>query len=166
MDLLQAFITTVCGIIMIIGLVGVMIPSFPGIILMWSSFTLFAATTQFEIVGFENVVTVTLLTFAIFILEYVSRFWGAHKFNAGKLAFAGAIIGGIAGSVFDWTPALLVGSFIGAVLGRVYSGYDKPYKIRFKLYTLIGFVGETIVKLCVGVIIFGMYIYRLSDFYY
>ena len=165
MDFFQALIVAACGGILLIGLIGVILPSFPGIILMWAAFSLFAAVTQFEIIGLDHIFTVTLLTFAVFILEYFSRFRGAHEHKASRWGFAGAIIGGTIGSAFDSLPALLIGSFAGAILGRVYSGHDKSFNIKFKSYTLIGFVGETIVKLSIGVIILGLYVYKLSEYY-
>ncbi|MBU2235471.1 DUF456 domain-containing protein, partial [Patescibacteria group bacterium] len=141
MDFSQAFFATACGVIMVIGLLGIIFPFFPGIILMWVAFSLYAGVTQFEVIRLDHILIISLLTFAAFVLEYVSRYWGAHKYNASKWGFVGAILGGIIGSMFGWLPALLIGPFIGAVIGEVYSGRDEAFKIKFKSYTLIGFVG-------------------------
>jgi uncharacterized protein len=165
MDYSQAFIAIACGVVMVIGLLGILFPFFPGIIIMWVAFSLYAGITQFEVIGLDHIFIITLLTFAAFVLEYVSRHWSAHRYSASKWGLIGAITGGLIGSVFGWLPALLIGPFIGAVLGEVYSGRDEAFKIKFKTYTLIGFVGGTIVKLAIGVAIIGIYIYRLFEYY-
>ncbi len=132
---------------------------------MWVAFSLYAGITQFEIIGLDHIFIISLLTFAAFALEYISRYWGAHRYNASKWGFIGAVVGGIVGSMVGWLPGLLIGSFVGAVIGEVYSGRDEAFKIKFKSYTLIGFVGGTIVKLTIGVAILGLYIHRIFAYY-
>jgi uncharacterized protein YqgC (DUF456 family) len=67
--------------------------------------------------------------------------------------------------MFGWFIAFLIGPFIGAVIGEVYAGRDGVYKIKFKNYSLIGFVGGTLVKMAVGVAILGIYVHSLITYY-
>ncbi|MFA6392346.1 MAG: DUF456 domain-containing protein [Patescibacteria group bacterium] len=166
MDYSQAFVAIACGVVMVVGLIGTILPFFPGMILMWVSFSLYAGITQFEIIRYDHIFLVTIMIFGTFALDYASRYWGGHKFNASKWGLIGAVIGGLIGSLFGWKIAMIIGPFIGAVVGEVYSGRDGVFKISFKNYSLIGFVGGTIVKLTVGVSILGIYVFNLLEYYY
>jgi hypothetical protein len=165
MDYWQAFIAIGCGVVMVIGLCGIILPFFPGMVLMWTAFSLYAGITKFEIISYGHIFIITFLVFISMMLEYLSRNWGGHKFNTGKWGFIGAVIGGLIGSMFGWFIAFLIGPFIGAVIGEVYAGRDGVYKIKFKNYSLIGFVGGTLVKMAVGVAILGIYVHSLITYY-
>ncbi|MFA6525744.1 MAG: DUF456 domain-containing protein [Patescibacteria group bacterium] len=165
MDYSQIFIVIACGVVMVVGLCGVVLPFFPGMVLMWTAFSLYAGITQFQVIGYNHVFLVSLLVIASLALEYLSRFWGGHRYNTSKWGLIGAIIGGMIGSLFGWFMALLIGPFVGAVIGEVYAGRDGVFKITFRNYSLIGFVGGTIVKITIGVAIIGIYVHSLIEYY-
>lgn len=165
MDYGQAIIAIACGVVMIIGMFGIILPFFPGLILMWTAFALYAGITGFEVINYGHIFIITFLVFISLVLEYVSRNWGGHKYNTSKWGLIGAVIGGLIGSMFGWFMALLIGPFVGAVIGEVYAGRDGVYKIKFKDYSLIGFVGGTLVKIAVGVAILGIYAHSIITYY-
>ncbi|PIY96657.1 MAG: hypothetical protein COY66_03600 [Candidatus Kerfeldbacteria bacterium CG_4_10_14_0_8_um_filter_42_10] len=148
-------------VIMLFGLLGVIFPFFPGIIIIWVALFLYSGITQFKIVTLDYLFLATLITFIAIFLDYVAGYWGTKKINASLWGVGGAIAGGILGSVFGWLPALLIGPFVGAMAGEVFSGRDEIFKIEFKTYTIIGFVGGTLVKMSAGVAIIGLFIYKI-----
>lgn len=150
-------------IVMLLGLIGVVFPFFPGVIMVWVGFFLYAGITQFKIITFDYLFLATLMVFIAVFLDYVAGYWGTRNFSPSFWGLGGAIVGGVIGSVFGWLPALIVGPFLGAVAGEVFSGKDEIFKIEMKTYTIIGFVGGTLVKISAGVAIIGLFIYKILD---
>lgn len=150
-------------IIMVMGLLGIVLPFFPGIILIWVGFFLYAGITQFRVITFDYLFLATLFVFIAILLDYIAGYWGTKKFNASIWGIIGAVIGGIIGSIFGWLPALFIGPFVGAIVGEVFSGRDEIFKIELKTYTVIGFISGTLVKMSVGVAIIGLFIYKIID---
>lgn len=165
MTLSHLVIVIVCFLVMLLGLFGIIFPFFPGIIMIWTGFFLYAGITQFKIITFDYLFIATLLTFIAVFLDYVSGYWGTAKFNASAWGLGGAIVGGVLGSVFGWLPALLIGPFLGAVVGEVFSGRDEIFKIELKTYTIIGFVGGTLVKMTAGVAMIGLFVYKIFNYF-
>ena len=155
------FIAIISFLVMMFGLLGIIFPFFPSVILIWTGFFLYAGITQFQIITFDYLFLATLLTFVAVFLDYVAAYWGTKKYNATVWGIGGAIIGGAIGSIFHWFPAVLMGAFVGAIVGEVFSGRDEIFKIEFKTYTIIGFVGGTIVKITVGVTMIGLFVYQV-----
>ena len=148
-------------LIMLSGLIGVFLPFFPGIILIWVVLFIYSSITQFQVVTLDYLFLATLIAFIALFLDYVAEYWGTKRFNASIWGVGGAIMGGILGSVFGWLPALFIGPFVGAMAGEVFSGRDEIFKIELKTYTIIGFVGGTLIKVSAGVAMIGLFIYKI-----
>src|SRR5690606_42050027 len=105
-------------VLIVAGLAGVVLPVLPGLPLAFAGMLLAAWADGFERVGGWTLAVLGVLTLLSFAADILSGAVGARRFGAGPLAVAGAALGTIAGLVFG-LPGLLLGPFIGAVLGEL-----------------------------------------------
>lgn len=86
------------------------------------------------------------------VFDYLVPIWGTKKFGGSKYGIRGATIGLIVGLFFG--PAgIIIGPFIGAVLGELSYKNNFNYAMRAGLGSLIGFMAGIGLKLAVSLII-------------
>lgn len=142
-DVLLIVLGVIC---LLIGLIGCILPALPGPPVSYVALLLLHFTsahqfsTKFLIVWAAIVVAVT-------IIDYFIPMWTTKKWGGGKRAVWGSMIGLLVG-LFLFPPlGLIIGPFVGAVLGELSEGKDAKAAIKSGFGAFMGFVGGTIMKL-------------------
>jgi len=161
MDWFTIIILIACFAIMIAGLGSIFFPIIPSIPMIWLGIFLYAIATGFEKIDSNFLLLISILTLAIIFLDYIVLTLGVRKFNFSVWGIVGAIVGGVIGSFFNLFFALVIGPVLGAVVGQILTGQDLTYIFQMKKYTVIGFIGGTVVKISVGVAMIGLFIWKL-----
>jgi uncharacterized protein YqgC (DUF456 family) len=147
MELLWWVITI---LIMAAGLLGTVLPIFPG-----STIILFAAVLHRIMLGPEKSIgwraigALVLLTLISYALDFASSYWGARRFGASRWGMLGATIGAIIG-IFFGIIGLFVGPVIGAVAGEFIAGKKMIDAGRAGWGSLLGTLGGMIAKLFIA----------------
>lgn len=105
-------VTVVCGLIILVGLVGIAVPVLPGLLLVWVGVLVWATELQ-QRVGWVVLGVATLLAAVGWVLQYLLP--GRRLRNAGvgvRTTLAGAALG-----VLGFFLVPVVGLFLGFVLG-------------------------------------------------
>src|SRR5919106_1803582 len=102
--------------LVVIGLIGVVVPALPGTVLIFAGLLLGAWADGFTRVGIPTIVVIGLIGAASYGVDFAAAAVGAKHLGASKRAMAGAALGTFFG-VFFGLPGLVVGPFVGAVLG-------------------------------------------------
>ncbi|MEM9386101.1 MAG: DUF456 domain-containing protein [Pseudomonadota bacterium] len=111
---------TVC---VLAGLIGVILPFLPGSTLILAGLVLIAWAEQFAYVGLGALGVLVALTLLTFVVDYVASLLGAGRMGASRAGLLGAAIGTFAG-VFFFPVGLLLGPFVGAVVGELLARSD------------------------------------------
>lgn len=128
------------GVVLVLaGIAGTVLPALPGAPLAFVGLLLVAWADDFQKVGWFTLVIVGLLAALTFPLDIMAASLGAKRVGASWLALVGAAIGTVAGFFFG-LPGLLLGPFIGAVVGEYLSRRDLRQAGRVGVGTWIGFV--------------------------
>ena len=143
------------------GLSGVVLPVIPSTHLIWLGVFIYAVCDGFKSIGWLLLLIFAILTIISLVLDYFGGIIGAKKFGATKWGLIGSVIGGIAGFLMGGIVGLIFGPFFGAVLLELI--FDKDLKGAFKsgVGTLVGFIGGAITKLAIGVIMIGIFIWKV-----
>ena len=94
-------------------------------------------------------------------MDYLANLYGAKKFGAGKLGIFFAIIGMMTGVVAAGLVGLIIGPLIGAIIGELLSGKSHRQALRAGLGTIVGFLGGTIIKFIIGLVMIGIFIWQV-----
>src|SRR5688572_20202144 len=105
-------------ILMIVGALGIVLPALPGVPLIYAGMVLAASIDDFQRIGWITLTILGLLTLIGFIVDFAASAMGAKRVGASARAVWGAVIGTVVGLFFG-IPGLILGPFIGAVIGEI-----------------------------------------------
>ena len=144
-------------LLVMVGLAGIVLPALPGTILVFLGLLLAAGIDHFERVGWITLVFLGLLTVLSFVMEYLASAYGVKRSGAGRQAVIGSVAG-LAVGMFLGIPGIILGPFIGAVIGEFMSNQDLVRAGRAGIGTWFGLVVGIAVKLAIALSMIGTFI--------
>jgi len=145
------------GVLILAGLAGTILPAVPGVPLVFAGMLLAAWAGDFSKVSVWSVVLLGVLTAIAVVLEIVASAVGTRRTGASWLAFAGAGIGTLLGA-FAGIAGLLLGPFVGAVIGEWLAKRNVPQATRAGVGAAIGFIVGTAMKLALCFAMLGIFV--------
>lgn len=136
----------------LLGLIGTLIPFLPGPILVWGGVFLYGWAEGFVNIGPSHLLGQGVLLGLIFLVDWVSSFIGVKKAGGSKYSLWGAVFGLIMGLFFLGPLGIIVGPPLGAFLIEFISRGDLEKALRISLGSLLGFLGGTVVKLIIELV--------------
>ena len=137
------------GIIALLaGILGCILPILPGPPMAYVGLILLQFTSKSPFTE-NQLIWWGLLAAVVTVLDYIVPIWGTRKFGGSKKGVWGSIIGLILG--FSFPPfGLIIGPFIGAVVGEMMDGKDFNPALRAGFGSFIGFLAGTMMKFAVA----------------
>ncbi len=138
--------TLISFILILTGIAGMILPGLPGALLIWLGIVAYGflnpnvhwTITFFLIEG--------LLALLTYVVDYLATIWGVKKFKGTKAGAIGAVMGMF--FIFIMGPlGLIIGPFIGAVMGEIIAGGEMRQALSSGFGTFIGFLVATFVRL-------------------
>ena len=109
---LDISIFALAQVLMLVGLFGLLIPVFPGLLIMWIAALGYGFAMGFEVLGIVIMVLITLLAIIASLIDNVFMGAGARKMGASWGTIVLAIIAGVIGTlVFLFFFSLLPGTW-------------------------------------------------------
>ncbi len=140
-----------------VGLIGTVLPVFPGTIIILAGALLHRMMLGPEkSIGWRTMVVLVLLTVAAYALDFLSGYVGAKYFGATKWAMFGAVLGALIG-VFFGILGLFVGPVIGAIIGEFVAGKTMIDAGRAGWGSLLGNLGAMIGKLIIALAMIAIF---------
>ena len=135
-----------------------MLPALPGVPLMFAGMVVAASIDDFERIGWLTVTVLGVLTVISFVVDLGASALGAKRVGASARAVWGAAIGTIVG-LFLGIPGLLLGPFVGAVVGEltVHGRLDQAGRVG--IATWLGLILGTLVKLAIAFSMLGVFVF-------
>lgn len=143
------------------GLAGTVVPALPGVPLVFAGLFIGAWIDNFEVVGWGTLGILGVLAVIAWIVDFVAGALGARYMGASVRSFWGATIGAVVGLFFG-IPGLLLGPFLGAVIGELSGGRDLVRSGRAGVGAWLGIVVATAVKLAIAFLMIGLFLFRLG----
>src|SRR4030095_14614120 len=113
---------SVAVILFAVGLIGTVLPVFPGTIIILAGALVHRMMLGPEkSIGWGTIIVLVLLTAASYALDFLSGYFGARYVGATKWGMFGALLGALIG-IFFGIVGLFVGPAIGAVAGEFIAG--------------------------------------------
>jgi uncharacterized protein YqgC (DUF456 family) len=149
--MLDYFLLALAIVFLIIGIIGCLVPVLPGPPLSFAGI-LILHFTDFAEFRLNLLIILGVIAVVVAVFDYVVPIWGTKKFGGTKYGIRGATIGLLVGLFFG-PPGIIIGPFLGAVIGEMIYKDDFNYAIRAGLGSLIGFMAGIGIKLAASLII-------------
>jgi hypothetical protein len=146
----------IAGILIVAGLIGAILPNLPGIPVMFGGMLLAAWVGHFEKIPVWVIVLLGVLAAFSIAFDFLAGTYGAKRYGASKAAVWGAFIGTIIGLFFA-IPGIILGPFVGAVIGQLASGSRVEHAARVGFGTWVGLLIGTAIKLAVAFMMLGTF---------
>lgn len=144
------------GTLILVGLAGTLLPALPGVPLVFAGMWLAAWVGGYVEIGVWTVALLGLLAGLAVLLDFVAGLLGARRVSASTAALWGAAIGTVAGLFFG-LPGLLLGPFLGAVVGEFRSGGGIHRSAHVGIATWIGLLFGTLAKIALSFTMLGIF---------
>lgn len=157
------FLSTIVSFALIIGgLIAILFPIAPSIPTIWFGIFIYAMAHKYIGINQNFLMLISAIAFLTIILDYTLSKSGVQKLRVGPWGIAGAVGGGIIGSLFNPIYGYLVGPIIGAVVVELFRGRDRVYSYQSGNYTIIAFMGGTLIKFVASIAMIGLFVLRLQ----
>jgi hypothetical protein len=140
-----------------VGLIGTVLPVFPGTIIILAGVLVHRMMLGAEkSVSWRIIVILILLTAGSYALDFLSGYFGARYFGATRWGMFGALLGALIG-IFFGIPGLFVGPVIGAVAGEFLAGKRMIDAGRAGWGSLLGNLGAIVGKLLIALVMIAIF---------
>jgi uncharacterized protein YqgC (DUF456 family) len=138
------------------GMAGAVLPTLPGIPMLFGGIWLAAAVDHYRHLGMWWLLIIGALGCVGVIVDFIASALGARRVGASRLALWGASIGTVIGMFFG-VPGLLLGPFVGALLGELASGNSVLRSAHVGVGTWLGLLFGTLLKLVISFVMIGLF---------
>jgi len=153
-------LATLAVVMVIIGLIGVVMPALPGHMLILAGLIVGAWANGFTRVGVWTLVVLGVIALASYGVDFVAVALGAQRLGASPRAMTGAALGTLAGLFFG-LPGVIVGPFVGAVIGELTTHRNFAKAGKAGVAAWIGFAIGTAVKVALAFLMIGIFLVAL-----
>jgi uncharacterized protein YqgC (DUF456 family) len=138
------------------GLIGALVPALPGIPLIFGGIWLIAGVDGYRHLGVWWLLGIALVGVVGLTIDLLAGALGAKRVGASKLAVVGALAGTVVGLFFG-LPGLLIGPFVGAVLGELAAGNSVQRSTAVGVSAWIGLLFGTLIKLVASIMMVALF---------
>jgi uncharacterized protein YqgC (DUF456 family) len=152
----SVFLWLLALVLVFAGLGGLVLPALPGTPLVLAGLIVAAWAEEFTYVGWGTIGVLALLAVLAYAVDLLASALGAKRFGASKRAIFGAALGVLVG-VFFGLPGILIGPFVGAVLGELSARRDLQAAGRAGVGAWLGLVVGTAAKFAIAFSMLGLF---------
>jgi uncharacterized protein YqgC (DUF456 family) len=153
----QSIILWIIGVILTFtGLAGLLLPLVPGAPLLFLGLLLGAWAENFRFIGLWTLLLLAGMAALTYVVEFAASILGVKKCGGSRRAMVGAALGGIAG-MFLGIPGILLGPFVGAVIGELSLQRSLDEASRAGFGTVVGLAIGVAGKLAIGIAMIGIF---------
>jgi hypothetical protein len=152
METLTLLIAIAVVLLSIVGVVGAIVPGLPGPPLNLGALLLTKLMWPEE-VTWTVVAVFAVLTAVVTGVDYIAPSWLTQLGGGSKSAVTGSVIGTVAGLFFFAPYGLIIGPFVGALIGELLADASLGKALRVALLSFVAFLLTTGLKLILAVVL-------------
>lgn len=157
----ETLVLVLAVLLMLLGLVGVIIPMIPGIPLILGIIVAYGWYEGFEVITITFIAMMAGITLLSVIVDYLSTTLGAKYSGSTRAGVWGAFIGMFAGLFFLPPLGLVIGPWVGAMVGEYLSVNDVNKAVKAGFGTVIGLFSGLFFNLLLGIIMVVTFLIRV-----
>jgi len=141
------------------GLSGLLLPVVPGAPLLFLGLLFGAWAEDFSYIGVWTLLLLAIMATLTYVVEFAASMLGVKKYGGSNRAMIGAALGGFTG-LFLGIPGILVGPFVGAVIGELSLQRSLDEAGRAGFGTVVGLALGVAGKLAIGIAMIGLFLLK------
>lgn len=161
--MIESILIFVGLLIAVVGLIGCIIPVIPGPPLNFLSLVILELAIE-DAFPLDFYFLWGGITIVVTVLDYVLPIMGAKVYKASSFGIWGSIIGMVIGILFLPPFGMILGLFIGAVLGELIAGKEDWEALKIGTVTFIASMLMIFIKLAVSGIMTFYFIKRTIEY--
>jgi uncharacterized protein YqgC (DUF456 family) len=154
---MQIAFFVLAALLIVAGIAGAVLPALPGVPLVFAGMLLAAWADHFQHVGAFTLTVLGILSVLAIAVDFVAGLLGAKRVGASSRALWGATLGTFVGLFFG-IPGLLLGPFVGAVIGELSAGSHVNRATTVGIGTWLGLLFGTLAKLALCFTMLGIFL--------
>ena len=147
------------ALLTVTGLAGLLLPVIPGVPLLFLGLLCGSWAEKFQYVGVWTLLLLAGMTVLTYVVEFGASALGVRKYGGSRRAMVGAALGGIVG-IFAGIPGILLGPFVGAVVGELSLQRTLDQASRAGFGTVVGLALGVAGKLAIGIAMIGLFLLK------
>jgi uncharacterized protein YqgC (DUF456 family) len=152
----QILLYILAALMIVIGIIGTIVPALPGVPVVFLGMVLAAWAGDFTQIGWLTLTVLGVLTALALLVDLLASLLGAKRVGASGWALFGAGLGTVVG-LFVGIPGLILGPFVGAVLGELIAGSSLRRSTIVGVGAWLGFVFGTLAKIALCFTMLGVF---------
>jgi uncharacterized protein YqgC (DUF456 family) len=142
------------------GIAGTILPALPGVPIVFAGMWLAAWADDYALIGTGTLILLGILAGLAVLLDFAAGALGARRVSASWAAIWGASIGTVVGLFFG-LPGLLLGPFVGALIGEASVGGTLQRSTHVGVATWVGLLFGTLAKIALSFTMLGIFVVAL-----
>jgi uncharacterized protein YqgC (DUF456 family) len=157
-DWLSTSIFWICLVFMLVGLFGLIIPIFPGIIVIWLAVLAYGLVSGFTTLGWIMFTLITILLFVGVTIDNILMNTRAHKEGAAWSSLILGMLGGILGTIFLPPLGGIIAAPLAILLIETIRQHDVTKALRTLRGLLIGWGMSFVARFFIGLVMIGLWL--------
>ena len=159
---MDIFLAVLGAIFMLLGLVGSFLPVLPGPLTSWIGL-LFLHLAEAVPMNWTFLIVTLVIALGIWVLDYFIPAIGTRKFGGSRAGMIGTTIGLIIGLFFLGPFGIIIGPFLGALVGELLNKSDSQRAVKAAFGSFLGFVTSAFIKFFIAIIYLGFFIVKFIE---
>ena len=155
MDAIYLIITT---LLLSLGIIGIVIPVFPGIPVMFVVALFYGIITKFSTLSTNELIILGIIALVSILVDYASGLLGARYGGASRRSILFGFIGFILGTIFIPPFGGFIGIFLAVLFSELYLHQDHKRAIKAASGSLIGSLAGIILNLLLGIVFIVLFV--------
>jgi len=145
-------------LLFVIGMAGTIYPILPGVIAIYAAFFVYGFMISFEPFGFWFWTIQTIILIVLTIADYAVGAVSVRKYGGSKASVVGMTIGLIIGPFVIPAFGLIIGPWLGAVIGELTKVNDIGHALKVGWGSLVGLFASVVMKIVLQLIMIIIFV--------
>jgi uncharacterized protein YqgC (DUF456 family) len=145
-------------ILFVVGMAGTIYPILPGALAIYAAYFVYGWFFSFSEFGVWFWIIQTLIVVVLFIADYAVSAWGVKRFGGSRASIIGSTIGLIAGPFVIPAFGLVLGPFLGAIIGEMIVGEPADKALKVGYGSVVGLFTSVVVKIILQLLMIALFI--------
>ena len=145
-------------LLFLIGMAGTIYPILPGVFAIYAAFFVYGFMISFEPFGFWFWTIQTVILLVLTIADYAVGAVSVKKYGGSKASVVGMTIGLIIGPFVIPAFGLIIGPWLGAVLGELTKVNDLSHAFKVGWGSLVGLFASVVMKIVLQLIMIIIFV--------